>query len=435
MNGHEYALWRISLPRPHAARANTYNRENRVKSDGINVPSKPEATVNTAAPPAGHTVLWTDACLLRSVSTHDAPRKVVIGALPGEGVGPEVIACALDVLKVTAEISGMTLDIRYGKPIGREAERTCGQALSRDVIEFCEGIFADGGAILNGPGGGRYVYDLRKEFDLFFKISPIQAVLGLPDASSFRPEVLSGTDILITRENSGGVYQGTSNPEKDGPDRSVVHHTFNYSELQVRRFLDASAKLAAARTGKLTVVWKEAGIPGISALWRECADAAASRAGVDYTMVDIDLMAYRLVCEPKAFDVIAAPNLYGDVLADLAAALLGSRGLSFSGNYTAAANGVYQTNHGSAYDLAGTDTANPGGQILSLAMMLRESFGLSREADAIQRALRDVWNEGFRTPDVAVPECRITGTRELGRRVAERTAELLAASVGTEMTA
>lgn len=391
--------------------------------------------VKSAAPSAGHTAFWTDTCLSPSVPARAAPRAVVIGVLPGEGVGPEVTACALEVLKAATELGGTTPEIRYGGLIGREAERTCGQALSRDVIAFCEGIFADGGAILNGPGGGRYVYDLRKGFDLFFKISPIQAVLGLPDASSFRPEVFRGADILITRENSGGVYQGTSTPENYDPERSVVQHSFNYSELQVRRFLDASAKLAAARTGKLTVVWKEAGIPGISALWRECAEAAASRVGVDYTMVDIDLMAYRLVCEPKAFDVIAAPNLYGDVLADLAAALLGSRGLSFSGNYTADGNGVYQTNHGSAYDLAGTDTANPGGQILSLAMMLRESFGLSREADAVQNALRNVWNEGFRTPDVAVPGCRITGTRELGRRVAERTAEFLAASVGTEMTA
>lgn len=404
-------------------------------SRDINVPATPESRVKAAAPSAGHTALWTDTCLSRSLSARSAPGEVVIGVLPGEGVGPEVTACALEVLKVATEPAGMMPEIRYGGPIGREAERTCGQALSRDVIEFCKGIFADGGAILNGPGGGRYVYDLRKEFDLFFKISPIQVVLGLPDASACRPEVLSGTDILITRENSGGVYQGISNSETNGPDCSVIHHTFNYSEMQVRRFLDASAKLAAARTGKLTVVWKEAGIPGISALWRECADAAASRAGVDYTMVDIDLMAYRLVCEPTTFDVVAAPNLYGDVLADLAAALLGSRGLSFSGNYTAGGNGVYQTNHGSAYDLAGTDTANPGGQILSLAMMLRESFGLSREADAIQRALRDVWNEGFRTPDVAVSKCRITGTRELGRRVAERTAELLTSPVGAEMTA
>lgn len=406
-----------------------------MRSRDSNVLSTPETMVKAAAPSAGHTALWTDTCLSHSLPARTAPGEVVVGVLPGEGVGPEVIDCALDVLKAAAEPGGMTPDIRYGSLIGREAERICGQALSRDVIEFCEKIFADGGAILNGPGGGRYVYDLRKEFDLFFKISPIQAVLGLPDASAFRPEILSGTDILITRENSGGIYQGTSNREKNGPDRSVVHHTFNYSELQVRRFLDASAKLAAARTGELTVVWKEAGILGISALWRECADAAASRAGVDYTMVDIDLMAYRLVCEPKAFDVIAAPNLYGDVLADLAAALLGSRGLSFSGNYTAAGNGVYQTNHGSAYDLAGTDTANPGGQILSLAMMLRESFGLSREADAIQCALRDVWNEGYRTPDVAVPECRVTGTRELGRRVAERTTEILDASGAAEMTA
>ncbi|MGA8262408.1 MAG: isocitrate/isopropylmalate family dehydrogenase [Arenicellales bacterium] len=378
---------------------------------------------------------WTDICLSLGPSADTATDKLVIGVLPGEGIGPEVTSCAIDILKVIADIDGLTLDIRYGTTIGRAAEESCGQALPGDVIEFCRQTFAAGGAILNGPGGSRYVYDLRKEFDLFFKISPIQTALGLPDASPFQAEALEGVDILITRENSGGIYQGTTWEERDASRRKVVHHSFSYSETQVTRFLEASARLAATRSGKLTVGWKEHGVKGISGLWRECAAAAASRTGVSCEMVDIDLLTYRLVREPKAFDVIAAPNLPGDVLADLAAVLLGSRGLSFSGNYTESGDGVYQTNHGSAYDLAGTDIANPGGQILSLAMMLRESFGLADQAQAIEEALRDVWQGNIRSRDVSVPGCRLAGTREIGQRVAGRVADLLEASRAAGMTA
>jgi 3-isopropylmalate dehydrogenase len=170
----------------------------------------------------------------------------------------------------------------------------------------------------------------------------------------------------------------------------------------------------------LTVVWKEAGVPSISRLWRDCAENAAAEYGVQLRMVDIDLMAYRLIQEAATFDVIAAPNLLGDVLSDLGAVLLGSRGVSFSGNYTECGEAVYQTNHGAAYDLAGLDRANPNGQILSLAMMLRESFDQHQAADAIEEAVRLVWAEGWRTADVAVPGSRIIGTHEMGRRVAER---------------
>jgi len=124
--------------------------------------------------------------------------------------------------------------------------------------------------------------------------------------------------------------------------------------------------------------------------------------------------------------VIAAPNLFGDVLADLGAVLLGSRGVSFSGNYSPRREAVYQTNHGAAYDIARTDRANPVGQILSLAMMLRESFGLPREAEAIEAAVRWVWRDGWRTEDVATPAARIIGTREMSARIADKAAEIVA---------
>ena len=147
-------------------------------------------------------------------------------------------------------------------------------------------------------------------------------------------------------------------------------------------------------------------------------------------MIDFDVMAYRLIQDPYAFDVIAAPNLIGDVLTDLGAALLGSRGLSFSGNYNEGGSAVYQTNHGSALELAGSDRANPFGQIFSLAMMLRESFGLQREAAAIESAVRSVWREGLCTEDLGCLGCRIVGTSEMADRVAHRAAEILNSSAG-----
>ncbi len=142
-------------------------------------------------------------------------------------------------------------------------------------------------------------------------------------------------------------------------------------------------------------------------------------------MIDCDLMAYRLIQDPASFDVIAAPNLFGDILADLAAALLGSRGLSYSGNYNEHGHAIYQTNHGAAYDLAGTDRANPVGQILSAAMMLRETFSQWRMADAIEQAVRFVWSKGYRTDDVARGAGHVIGTQEMGERIARRAADIL----------
>jgi 3-isopropylmalate dehydrogenase len=350
--------------------------------------------------------------------------------LPGEGIGPEVVGSAIEVLRATASAARINVKLHYGKAIGREAEKRSGRALSQEVIDFCEEVFSARGAILSGPGGGRYVYDLRKRFDLFFKISPIQAANGLLCAARLKAEMLQDVDLLVTRENSSGAYQGRWKERITTRRQRVAGQQVVYSERQVRRFLRASARLARLRRGNLTVVWKESGIPTISRLWRDCAEDAAKVYRVHYAMVDIDLMAYRLIQDAPSFDVIAAPNLFGDVLADLGAVLLGSRGLSYSGNFDQHGRAVYQTNHGAAYDLAGADRANPVGQILSLAMMLRESFGLFNASAAIEQAVKSVWDEGFCTADVAVPGRRVLGTAEMGTRIAERVEHYLQVPVG-----
>ncbi len=259
---------------------------------------------------------------------------------------------------------------------------------------------------------------MRRRFDLFCKLSPLKPVPSLCEAGRLKAACVAGADVLIVRENSGGVYQGDWRDIAHPQDGRVAEHSFRYTEGQVRRLLDVATALAAGRRGKLAVVVKEGGIPAVSALWRDLGKEAAARTGVEASFVDIDLAAYRLVQEPQSLDVIAASNLFGDVLADVGAVLLASRGMSFSGNFSGGGAATYQTNHGSALDLSGQGRANPIGQIASTAMMLRESFGLAREADWIEDAVEEVLRLGFRTFDIAEPGATVVGTAELGRRIA-----------------
>jgi 3-isopropylmalate dehydrogenase len=360
---------------------------------------------------------WSDA-VCRGKSGGTRTGRALIGVLPGEGIGPEVVGAALEVLAAAQSAGGADFEIRAGGAIGRDAELMTGRALTDEVAAFCAGIFEEGGAVLCGPGGGRFVYELRRRFDLFCKISPLKPVACLHEAGSLKARCVESVDVLIVRENVGGVYQGDWRETSHERDGRVCEHAFRYSEAQVRRLLEAAASLAAHRRGKLAVVVKESGIPTVSALWRDLGLEAAARAGVAPSFVDVDLAAYRLVADPAGFDVVAAPNLFGDVLADVGAVLLSSRGMSFSGNFAESGASVYQTNHGSALDLAGLGRANPVGQIASAAMMLRESFGLALEAAWIEAAVEEVLRLGFRTFDIAEPGATVVGTSELGRRIA-----------------
>jgi 3-isopropylmalate dehydrogenase len=273
--------------------------------------------------------------------------------------------------------------------------------------------------VLAGPGGGRFVYELRERFDLYCKLSPLKPFLPLLEAGSLKAARVAGADVLIVRENAGGEYFGRWRDDAPEGGERVCEHAFRYSDAQVRRLVGAAARLAAARRGSLAVVVKDGGFPSVSALWRDLAREAAARERVALRVLDIDLAAYLLVREPLSFDVIAASNLFGDVLADVGAVLLASRGASFSGNFSAGGAAVYQTNHGSALDIAGQDRANPIGQICSLAMLLRESFGLDREAAWIEEAIAEVAGLGFRTFDVAGEGGRVIGTAEMGGRIAD----------------
>jgi 3-isopropylmalate dehydrogenase len=319
-------------------------------------------------------------------------------------------------LQAVGETLKLGFEVRQGGLIGEPAIERHGEWLPKSTIDFCETIFGAGGAILSGPGGGRYVYDLRDRFDLFCKFVPVVPCPELANAGKIAPQFLKDVDILIIRDNIGGVYQGRWSLRESKKGR-IAEHSFKYYEHQVVRLLEIAARAAAARRGNLQVIVKEGGVPTMTTLWRDIGSAVAARHGVKASFMNIDLVAYELIQNPTRFDVIVAPNLFGDIIADICGVLVSSRGITFSGNFNSAGNGVYQTNHGCAHDLAGTDIANPGGQLLSLAMLLRESFGLDQAASLIEQSLAKLWRDGWRTADIAEPGCTVIGTQAMADKV------------------
>lgn len=387
-----------------------------LKSRAGNCPVMHSCTEKDSSCP---TVLWSDFIFTDPLRKGAAPTSHMVGVLKGEGIGPDVIGAALRVLKAVEHISNATFEVRFGGPIGNEAESKHGKSLSGEVVEFCQNVFSHGGVVLSGPGGGRFVYDLRKEFDLFCKLNPLKVTSELSSSGRLKPKYLQNVDILLIRENSSGIYQGGWEETHTPAEGRRAEHSFSYTEKQVRRIMEVAAGISKHRRGKMAVVVKDAGIPAISKLWRDCAIDIALASGVQHSMFDADYIVYKLVQDPQGFDVIVAPNMLGDILADLGGVLLGSRGLTYSGNFSSGGAAVYQTNHGSCHDLVGKDQANPVGQIFALAMLLRESFGLMHEACLIENAVAEVWRRGWRTADLATENCRVAGTGEMGDLIAD----------------
>lgn len=350
-----------------------------------------------------------------------------IGVFLGEGVGPEVVPVAVALLETLSAASSRRFELHEGGLIGLPAKALHGSSLSEEVAEFTAGLFARGGVLFCGPGGDRFVYEIRQRFDLYCKFTPIEPLVELRQAGQVRPEVVASADIIAIRENMGGIYQG-SWEEVDIEDDRVARHRFEYRESMVRRIVDVAIKLAASRKGRIHVVLKPGGIPSISSMWRRVAQQMAEAAGIALAELEIDNAVFQLIANPAQFDVVLSPNMFGDVLADCAALLLASRGLSYSGNFNDAGNAVYQTGHGAARDIAGKDVANPIGQILSLGMMLRESFCWPQADAALRQAVRETLGQGYCTGDIAMPGHQAIGTAEFGRRVKSNLERLLAAA-------
>lgn len=355
----------------------------------------------------------------RARAGHPAPSagEFTVGVLTGEGIGQELISGALEVLEAVARHTQFSFDVCYGGLIGKSAERAHGKALSREVTDWCETVFAGNGAILCGPGGGRFVYEMRARFQLFCKFTPIRPNPALCDTGVLRPEALDNIDLVVVRENVSGLYFGkyARQVDADGIDR--VSYTFAYRTDEIERVIEAGIALARLRRRRLTLVVKPGGLPALSQLWIDVFNRLVSDSDISTDVIEVDNASYQIIAAAPVFDVIVAPNLFGDILSDVAALLLGSRGMSFSGNFGAQGIATYQTGHGAAHDISGKDIANPIGQILSMAMMLRESFGLFHAAGAIETAIGKVLADGIRTVDITAPGCQVVGTREMIRHI------------------
>jgi len=350
------------------------------------------------------------------VQSNPSIRPFVVGILRGEGSGPELIDAACDVLHAVAESCSLNFCIKTGGDIGSASAERTGESLTDEVAEFCREIFTDGGAIVAGAAGGRFVYDMRRWFELYYKLNPLRSYSELREVCRIKVRA-KPLDILVVRENLQDLYQGDS-VEKSSENGREILHTFTHNEKQVRAVMQVAVGMALRRENNLAVISKSSGLPAIHSLWRACALEIAAASGTEASLLDIDYAAYKLLQEPETFDVIVAPNCFGDILSDLGGVLAGSRGLTFGASYAANGAAVYQTNHGAAHDRAATNTANPAGQIFSLAMMLRETFGLQAAARLIEDSVRAVWRARWRTADLMEPGCKIAGTRQFAELVA-----------------
>lgn len=329
--------------------------------------------------------------------------------LPGDGIGPEIVAQAKRVLDVIAERFGHTFETSE-HPIGGNAIDDFGDPLPQPTIDACK----KSDAILLGAVGGPKWDDptaktrpevgllkIRQELGLFANLRPIQTFDELVDASPLRREIVAGTDILFFRELTGGIYFGDSGrrPHESGEE---AYNEMKYSTGEVERVVRLAAAAAQKRRGKLTSVDK-ANVLEASRLWRQVAERVVKEEfpDLEYEVVLVDAMAMHLISRPKDFDVVVTGNMFGDILTDEASMLPGSLGLLPSASLGSDGPGLYEPIHGSAPDIAGQDIANPLATILALAMLLRHSLNLEDEAKAIEDVVAATLKAGHRTKDIA----------------------------------
>jgi 3-isopropylmalate dehydrogenase len=350
-----------------------------------------------------------------------------IAVLAGDGIGPEVIAQAVKVLRAVAG-TDVALELAEA-PIGGVAyeahgdplpEATLALARKADAILFGAAGIPGDEALPYAKRPGAALLRLRKDLDLFANFRPAFLFPELADASTLKPEVVSGLDLLILRELTGDLYFGE--PRGFGITATGAREAFNtmrYSEPEVERIAHVAFRTARGRRRKVCSVDK-ANVLEVMLLWRE----VVARVGREYPDVElrhlfVDAAAMELMRAPRQFDVMVTGNVFGDILSDAAAMLTGSIGMLPSASLAGDRRGLYEPVHGSAPDIAGRDVANPLAAILSVAMMLRLSFDRADLADAIERAVRSALAAGHRTADIAPPGTRTIGTRAMGDAVVE----------------
>jgi len=352
--------------------------------------------------------------------------KVLV--LPGDGIGPEVIAQARLVLETVGDRFGFHIVFTEAVIGGAAIDnfRTPLPDAAMRLAQSCDAV------LLGAVGGPKWdvpratmrpeqaLLGLRKGLGLFANIRPVRVFPELLEAAPLKSEILSGVDLVVVRELTGGVYFGQPSEQRKGEAGREAVDTVIYNEEEIRRLMRSAFELAQTRRKKVTSVDK-ANILATSRLWREVAhEVRKDFPEVQYEDVLVDAMAMHLLRRPRDFDVIATENMFGDILTDEASMLAGSMGLLPSASLGAELNtyglprGLYEPIHGSAPDIAGLDKANPVGTILSAAMMLRYSFRREDAAEAIEKAVAAVLAVGYRTADIEQAGTRTITCREMG---------------------
>ena len=345
--------------------------------------------------------------------------------LPGDGIGPEVCEEAKKVLLSVNELFGLNFKVSE-ELVGGVAFENTGNPLPNQTLEAAKS--AD--AILLGAVGGpvwddldyelrpeRALLGLRSELDLFANLRPAILSKHLSDSSSLKSEKVQDLDLLIVRELTGGIYFGQPRGKNDSG--LSAFNTMIYSKEEIER-IGRVAFEAARKRGKSLCSVDKANVLEVSVLWREIMSGLASEyPDVKLSHMLVDNAAMQLVREPKQFDVIVTGNLFGDILSDIAAMLTGSIGMLPSASLNSKNKGMYEPVHGSAPDISGKQLANPLAAILSIAMMLKYSFGLDEASLSIENAIEEVLSEGYRTNDLEGLEENILSTSEMGNKIVE----------------
>jgi len=346
-----------------------------------------------------------------------------VAVLPGDGIGPEIVAQACRILRKL----DLGLELQEA-PVGGAAYAAHGYPLPPSTLALAR----EADAILFGAvGDPRYdaierakrpeqaILGLRKALGLFANLRPAQVHPELASASALKPEVVAGLDILIVRELTGDIYFGQPKGIRAAADGGREgFDTMRYSESEVRRIARVAFEAARKRKRRLCSVDK-ANVLETSQLWRDVVTAEAKAyPDVELSHMYVDNCAMQLVRTPKQFDVIVTGNLFGDILSDEASMLTGSIGMLPSASLDANGKGLYEPIHGSAPDIAGKGIANPLATILSAAMMLRYSLGRAEAAGRVEAAVGKVLRDGLRTADIHTDGCRKVGTLEMGDAVA-----------------
>lgn len=346
--------------------------------------------------------------------------------IPGDGIGKEVVEGALQVLNVVAK--------KFSHQFEYEFALAGGAALDAAGIPLPEATLTSAkssDAVLLGAVGGpkwdanpqhlkpeRALLGLRKELGLYANIRPAKIYSALVDASSLKKEVVEGVDIIVVRELTGGLYFGKPSGFEQRNGEEVGFNTMLYSESEVRRIAVSAFEIARKRSKKVCSVDK-ANVLETSQLWRKVViETAKQFPDVELSHMYVDNCSMQLIRNPKQFDVIVTENLFGDILSDEAAMLTGSIGMLASASLGGTV-AMYEPVHGSAPDIAGQNKANPIATIASVAMMLKYSFGLSAESDAIENAIEKVLSAGFRTGDIHTEGMTLLGTKEMTAKIIE----------------